>query len=131
MKLINRDVDYAARALIYMVNANRPMVTVASMKDDTGVSGPFLRKIMQKLHKAGLVQAVKGKGGGFALARRPESITLGQVAEVMQGPLKVQDCIFGTELCGRHEVCRLRRRLTSMEGMLRAEMDRVTLLDLV
>lgn len=131
MKLMNRDVDYAARALVFIARANRPTVPVAQMREPVGVTGPFLRKIMQKLHKAGIVHAVKGKGGGFALARGPENITLRQLTDVLQGPLKLHDCVFRRQLCRNHGVCRLRRRLADIETRLQAEIEAVTLKDLV
>lgn len=131
MKILNRDVDYAARALVLMARANKPMVPVAVMRKEIGVAGPFLRKIMQKLHKAGLVQAVKGKGGGFALARGPQSISLGELVTALQGPIRFNDCVFKKKLCARHDICTLRRRLTAMEDRLAEEMYGITLLDLV
>lgn len=130
MKLINRDVDYAARALVFMARANKPTVAVARMQEEVGVSGPFLRKIMQKLHKAGVVHAVKGKGGGFAMARHPENITLKQLMDVLQGPLKLNDCVFGQKLCRHHAACVLRHKLAGMESRLAAEIAGVTIKDL-
>jgi len=130
MKLINRDVDYAARALTFMARANKPTVSVAQMQEQVGVSGPFLRKIMQKLHKAGIVQAVKGKGGGFAMARNPAKVTLKQLMEVLQGPLRLNDCVFGEKICKRHAVCVLRHKIAGIESRLLAEVAAVTIKDL-
>lgn len=130
MKLINRDVDYAARALVFMARANKPTVSVALMMEPVGVTGPFLRKIMQKLHKAGIVHSVKGKGGGFALARNPEHITLRQLMDVLQGRLKLNDCVFGQKVCQHHAACILRHKIAGMETRLLAEIDGVTIKDL-
>ncbi len=130
MKLINRNVDYAARALVFMARANKPTVSVALMREPVGVTGPFLRKIMQKLHKAGIVHAVKGKGGGFALARNPENITLRQLVDVLQGPLKLNDCVFRQKVCQHHAACILRHKLSAMETRLLSEIDGVTIKDL-
>lgn len=130
MKLINRDVDYAARALVFMARANKPTVSVALMREPVGVTGPFLRKIMQKLHKAGIVHAVKGKGGGFALARNPENITLRQLMDALQGRLKLNDCVFRQKVCQHHAACILRHKIAGMETRLLAEIDGVTIKDL-
>ncbi len=131
MKIINRDVDYAARALVFMARANKPTVSVKQMQDQVGVAGPFLRKILQKLHKAGILQAVKGKGGGFTLARAPENITLSQLIAVLQGPLKLSDCIFRQKLCQNHGACLLRHKLAAIETRLLAEVEGVTVKDLL
>lgn len=131
MKLINRDVDYAARALVFMARANKPTVSVKQMQDQVGVAGPFLRKILQKLHKAGILQAVKGKGGGFTLARAPETIRLSDLITVLQGSLKLGDCVFREKLCRNHGACILRHKLAAMENRLILEIEGITIRDLV
>jgi len=131
MKLLNRDVDYAARALVFMARANKPTVSVAQMEGEIGVTRPFLRKIMQKLHRAGILVAVKGKGGGFALARRPETITLAGLVAVLQGPLKLNDCIFRKKICQNHGACLLRHKIAAIETRMISEIEGITIKDLV
>lgn len=131
MKLINRDVDYAARALVFMARANKPTVSVAQMEAEVGVSRPFLRKTLQKLHKAGILQAVKGKGGGFALARTPQNIRLSDLVTVLQGPMKLNDCLFDKKLCQHHGACLLRHKMAAVETRLLAEIDAITVRDLL
>lgn len=131
MNIINKDVDYAARALVYMARANKPTVSVSQMHGPVGVTRPFLRKILQKLHKAGILQAVKGKGGGFALARRPEAVTLGRLITVLQGPLKLHDCVFRRKICQNHSACILRHKISGLEHRLTAEVEGITIKDLL
>ena len=131
MKLLNRDVDYAARALVFMARANKPTVSVTQMQETVGVSRPFLRKTMQKLHKAGILQSVKGKGGGFALARRPEAITLAALVAALQGPLKLNDCVFRKKICRNHGACLLRHKIAAIETRMISEIEGITIRDLI
>ena len=131
MNLINRNVDYAARALIFMARANKPTVSVTQMQEAVGVSRPFLRKILQKLHQTGILQAVKGKGGGFALARNPENIRLSDLVAVLQGPLKINDCIFSKKLCQLHGACLLRHKIEAIEIKMLSEIEGITVKDLI
>lgn len=131
MKLINRDVDYAARALVFMARANKPTVSVKQMQDQVGVAGPFLRKILQKLHRAGILQAVKGKGGGFTLARSPEKIRLSDLIAVLQGSLKLSDCVFREKICQNHGACILRHKLAATENRLILEIEGISIKDLL
>ncbi|MDO8803781.1 MAG: Rrf2 family transcriptional regulator [Elusimicrobiota bacterium] len=131
MKLINRNVDYAARALVYIARANKPTVSVTQMQEEVGVARPFLRKILQTLHKAGILQAVKGKGGGFALARTPENIRLSDLVAVLQGPLKLNDCVFRKKLCQNHGACLLRHKIAVIETRMLSEIEGITIKDLV
>ena len=52
----------------------------------------FLEAIMSDLRKAAIVYAKKGKGGGYALARKPEEIHVGHVIRVLDGPLAPIAC---------------------------------------
>jgi Rrf2 family protein len=131
MKLINRDVDYAARALVFIARANKPTVSVVKMTAEVGVSGPFLRKIMQKLQKAGFVHSVKGKGGGFSLARSPKSINLSQLIAALQGEIRLNECVFRQKLCQQHASCILRHKIAAMESRLVSEIEGITLSDLI
>ncbi|OGS12150.1 MAG: hypothetical protein A2234_06070 [Elusimicrobia bacterium RIFOXYA2_FULL_58_8] len=131
MKLLSRETDYAVRALVLMAKANKPKVSVAQMQAGVGVNRPFLRKILQKLHKAGILRAVKGKGGGFSPARAPESIRLSHLVTALQGPLSLNDCFFRGKLCQHHGTCRLHRRISEVEVRLAAEMENITIKDLL
>jgi len=131
MKLLNREVDYAVRALVLMVRSNKPSVSVAQMQGEVGVNRPFLRKILQKLHKAGILHASKGKGGGFAPGRAPGKIRLSDLIAALQGPLKLNDCLFRKKLCQNHGTCLLRRRVGEVETRLAAEMENITIQDLL
>lgn len=130
MKILNRDVDYAVRALVLMARNDRPVTPVGGMREVVGVSGPFLRKVMQKLQKSGFVHSVKGKGGGFALARDPGGMRLSELVSALQGGIKLNDCVSEGRLCGLHSACKLRGRLASMESRLLEDLAAITVKDL-
>jgi Rrf2 family protein len=61
--------------------ANRRMIPVK-----------FLEQVMRTLRKGGFVQSKKGPNGGYALARDPSTITLGQVIRCIDGPVYPTSC---------------------------------------
>ncbi|OGS08438.1 MAG: hypothetical protein A2270_09110 [Elusimicrobia bacterium RIFOXYA12_FULL_51_18] len=131
MKLINRDVDYSVRALAHIA-ANAPeVVPVTLMEDKLGVSRPFLRKILQKLNRAGVLRSKKGRGGGFVLARKPDRIFLRELINIFRGSIALNDCMFGGRLCQNHKTCLLRRKLGIIEKNMLAEVDAITLKTLI
>lgn len=130
MKILNREVDYAVRALVLMARANKPNLSVAQMEEETGVSRPFLRKILQKLHRAGILRALKGKGGGFSPAKAPENIRLSDLSDALQGRLQANDCMAGGKLCKHHPDCRLRLRMGDLERHLAAELESINIREL-
>lgn len=50
----------------------------------------FLEQIFARLRSAGLIQGKRGPGGGYVLTRAPESITLREILEAVEGPLEAE-----------------------------------------
>ena len=65
-----------------------------------GGSEAHLSKVMQRLHRAGIVDSTRGPGGGFRLARPAGRITMLEVYEAVEGPLGEAGCLLGRSLCG-------------------------------
>ena len=87
MKLTKRG-EYGLRALLAlsMVHGKKTLsLREISFRERLPVK--FLEQIMMTLKRARLVESVKGKHGGYSLARAPEKITLGEVIRVVDGPL--------------------------------------------
>ncbi len=130
MKLINRDTDYALRALIHIAkNSQRISVTEIASKVD--IPKPFLRKILQILNKEGILNSYKGKGGGFLLAIPPKKILLTGLINIFQGPIKLTDCVINKKICSDIKTCPLRKRMRALEKHVVSELKSTTLDDLV
>ncbi len=56
-------------------------------------------KILQRLHKAGLVKSSMGPKGGFSLNREPSEITLMEIVNVLQGGIRLNRCLLGGNGC--------------------------------
>ncbi len=63
------------------------------------VSEHHLQKVHQRLTKSGLLRAFRGPKGGFQLNRPAEEITLVEIYEAIEGPLKPNQCVLGREKC--------------------------------
>ncbi len=64
------------------------------------VSEAHLAKVMQRLAKQGLVDSVRGPGGGFRVGLNVDEITLLEVFEAIEGPFQPSNCLLGGALCG-------------------------------
>lgn len=62
-------------------------------------SEAHLSKVMQRLTKSGIASATRGPRGGYILNRDPETITLLEVFEAIEGPLEMSTCLLGTPIC--------------------------------
>lgn len=76
------------------------MVSSQEIAAVLNVSQAHLSKVMHRLALAGLVRAVRGPRGGFALTRPAEEVTLLEIYEAIEGPIEVHDCLYSTALCG-------------------------------
>ncbi|MBU0533841.1 MAG: Rrf2 family transcriptional regulator [Candidatus Omnitrophica bacterium] len=126
-KLITRDTDYAVRALVYIFNSKERIVSASELVDELKIPRPFLRKILQKLSKAGILKAYKGKGGGFQLTVAAKKVSLIGLIELFQGPVKLTECLFKKKPCPNMKVCPLRKKLQGIEKIVVKELESIKL----
>lgn len=130
MKLINRDTDYALRALIHIAK-NSQRITVTEIGSKLDIPKPFLRKILQILNKEGILNSYKGKGGGFLLAIPPKKILFTDLINIFQGPVKLTDCIIKKKICSDIKTCPLKKRIGALEKHVVSELESTSLYDLI
>ena len=95
--LISTKGRYALRVLIELAGYDRQqLVTLQTIADSQQISEKYLESIIVVLSKAGLVDAVRGKGGGYRLARKPEEYTIGEILKLTEGTLAPVACLDDT-----------------------------------
>ncbi len=76
---------YAMVALADLALATQgEMVSLAEIAKRQDISLPYLEQLFVKLRRAGLVEAVRGPGGGYKLARSPDAIRISEVMEAVE-----------------------------------------------
>lgn len=132
MKLITRNTDYAVRALRFIARNNRDkVISVTDLVKELNIPRPFLRKILQILNKNRILKSYKGQGGGFLLAIPANKIFLVDLIEILQGPLKLNECIFKKKICPDRNICILRRKIVDVERNAIMELKTVTIASLL
>jgi len=103
---ITRASDYAVRVMIHLATLP-PSSTVrqSELSKATAVSGHFLSKVLQQLVRARLIRSQRGAGGGYALAASATGISLLDVLEAMEGPVRLNQCIEEGPSCDRKSWC--------------------------
>ncbi len=79
-----------------------PLSVVAKRQ---GISESYLRQILLKLKRAGLVDAVRGRSGGYLLAREPAKISALDVAKALGEDLGPVQCVTRPSACRRRREC--------------------------
>ncbi len=127
MKLINRDTDYAVKALLYITQKDPERISVSKLVEALDIPRPFLRKILQILNKEGVLNSSKGKGGGFVLALPPKKILLIRLIDIFQNSVKLTECIFRERICADVGTCPLKKRIDSLEQHVISELKSITI----
>jgi Rrf2 family protein len=131
MKLITRDTDYAVRALCYITRHKRRVISVTELSQSLGVPKPFLRKLLQRLSRRGIVSSYKGRQGGFALAAQAGNIRLTDLIEIFQGNIRLNVCLLKKKPCpGVRQRCPLHKELDSIERHVVGKLRRLTIASL-
>ncbi|HEX9015240.1 MAG TPA: Rrf2 family transcriptional regulator, partial [Chloroflexota bacterium] len=91
----------------------------------------FLAKIVPALARAGLLRSYRGSGGGIALGRPPEQITLLDVVEAVDGPIALNMCVMWPDECPRSGTCAVHEVWCDAHASLASRLRGVTISSLV
>ncbi len=104
MRLTARS-EYGLLALIDLgCRYGRGPVSARELAEQQGIPLKFLEQLLAALRKAGIVAALRGARGGFALSRDPGGISVLDVVEALEGPLAPTTCDGGSG-CGKAGTC--------------------------
>ena len=130
--------EYALRALIDLgiaAEVGRPLLRAQEIVARENLPKGFLDQILMQLRKAGFIGTKRGKNGGYFLDRPMESITLGQVIRLIDGPLAPIRCVSQSKYekcsCPDEDTCALRMIMLDVRNSLADILDRHTLADSV
>lgn len=89
---LTKQTNYAVRMLMYCAANADNLSRIPEIARAYGVSELFLFKILQPLHKAGIVETVRGRNGGIRLGRPADKITLFDVVKVTEDNFSMAEC---------------------------------------
>jgi len=130
MPIIKRETDYALRALARLAGTE-DFIPVSALAEGEDIPEDFLRKIMQTLHHAGIVESRQGPFGGYRIVKAPAEVTLLDVLRAVQGPPHINECFQAPEACARARSCPVRRQLAKLQAAFNREMELISLDDML
>ena len=124
---------YALRVMVcFAQKAPGEFVPLKEIAEKEGISQKYLETIMTTLSKAGFVDAVHGKGGGYRLNRAPESYTVGSILKLTEGSLATVSCTTqGPGACNRSTCCHTLPMWEKLDTMIDSFFEGITLADLI
>ena len=109
----------------------RGRLNATLLAEQTGVPLPTVQKLVSRLSAAGLIETVRGTGGGLRLARPPATITLADMIEAVEGPIAMTACVEdGRHDCGIESTCCVRPHWSIVNEAVRGALAAVSLSDL-
>ncbi len=89
--------EYGLRCLLQVAREQDGSVTTPQLAEREGLTPAYVHKLMRLLRRGGLVKSVRGRKGGYQLARPAEQISLGAALVSLGGSL------YSTEFCAQHK----------------------------
>lgn len=129
---LTRFTDYSLRVLIYLGAQPNTLATVSAIASEYGISRHHLTRVVHQLGIKGYIETVRGKGGGFRLARLPGQIKIGDVVRDVETGFEIAECFRpGTSACRLLPACALKPVLAEAGRAFLASLDQYTLVDLL
>ena len=131
MKISSRG-RYALRVIIDLAeNSNGGYIPLKDIALRQGISQKYIESIMSALSKAGKVEGVHGKGGGYKLVKDASEYSVGEILKVTEGDLAPITCLEENAApCDRLNECRTRNMWKKLHEIIMDYFENVKLSDL-
>jgi Rrf2 family protein len=129
--MIGRTGQHAIRALTCLARLPEgECVGAATVARQIGAPPNYLGKLLQVLTRNGLVESRRGAGGGFRLARGPQSITLLEVMAPLDDVSRWSGCFLEPGPCSVAAHCSIHDRWAGIRDSMLEMLERTTIADL-
>ena len=124
---------YALRVMVHFaLHGDGGYIPLKEIAEAEEISQKYLESIMTVLSKAGFVDAVHGKGGGYRLNRSPDGYTVGGILKLTEGSLATVSCTSqGPAACSRSTCCTTLPMWERLDKMVDEFFEGITLGDLL
>ena len=134
MLKISRLTDYGLLAAVYLARKQGEVVAAREIASFYHLPLPMITKVLKTLHQGGVVGSHRGVGGGYSFDGDPESITLGQLLDVLEGPWDLVECEslnqHGEAVCSIRVACPSRTFMFGINVAIKGAFEQVSLGDL-
>ncbi len=124
--------QYGVRAMFEIArNCDKGPVTIKEISERQDVSVAYLEQILNQLRKSGIINSVKGPGGGYVLNKAAAKISIGEILRELEGPVAITSCLDPKEGCMRIEGCVTHLLWKSLGENIELFLNSMTLEDLL
>ena len=127
--MLSQTAEYALRAAVHMAAHPDERQTTRDIAGAMDIPPDYLAKVMQALVRAGVVTAVRGKSGGFLLAKPGRDTSVLDVVNAVDPLRRIQSCPLHLPQ-HEHRLCPLHSKLDQAAAMLEREFRNTCVADL-
>lgn len=124
---------YALVVMIDLANTEGDeYVSLADIAKRQKLSMKYLEIVVAMLNKGGMLNSLRGKNGGYHLARKPEEYNVGEILKITEGSLAPVDCIKSEHVdCERAGSCITLPLWVGLDRVIDDYLDNITLKDVL
>jgi len=101
--LLNQTTDYGMQITLFLAKQqNGHVIGADTISSAEKIPKKSVFKIMRSLTKAGIVESVRGRAGGFVLGRNSENITLYDIIVAIEGTVVLNHCLVSSNKCNKN-----------------------------
>jgi Rrf2 family protein len=135
MLKISRLTDYGLLASVYLARKEGEVVSAREIAEFYHLPVPMITKVLKALNHGGVIRSQRGVAGGYYFEGDAETVNLGQLLDVLEGPWDLVECETfdedGHAICSIRVACPSRRFMFGINRAIKGAFDRVTLADLM
>lgn len=135
MLKISRTTDYGLLAVVYLARHMGEVISAREVAEFYSLPLPMVAKVLKVLHEGRVIVSRRGVGGGYVFDGDPETVTLGKMLEVMEGPWDFVACesldSLGHGVCSIRMDCPSRGFMFGINRAIKDAFEQITLSDLL
>ncbi|MFN3944795.1 MAG: RrF2 family transcriptional regulator [Allosphingosinicella sp.] len=135
--MLSQRTRYTIRALLHLADRyGEGPVQLAEIAEAQNIPPKFLTVMLSSMRRAGLVETMRGRDGGYWLAKPPAEISYGELVRLTRGSLGLLPCASRQAYercrnCIDEEKCRLHRVMLMVRDETARILDNLTLADAI
>jgi Rrf2 family protein len=127
---LSQTTGYAIKALTCIAGGCE-VKQIRDIAECTGITIPYLSKVIMRLSKSGILASKRGNKGGVWLARKPEEISLYQISEAVDGEGQLSACLLGLDSCSDERACPTHVFWKAARTQIRKQLEKTSLADVL
>lgn len=131
MLRLSKKADYALMAMKHLtLRGDQGSSSAREIAEQYGIPTELMAKVLQRLVRRGLLRSHQGTRGGYQLARRPSQVSVADVIQAIDGPVRVTACSTDDGQCEQYAKCNVRDPLWRVRERIVAALGDCTIAEL-